>query len=54
MTRSNNIGVRVEPDVKEAIAKAAADDRRTMSAWIEIVLVERLQKDGYLPKAKSK
>jgi len=54
MTRTTNIGVRVEADVKDAIAKAAEADRRSMSAWIELALIERLQKDGYLPRAKGK
>ena len=48
MVRSASIGIRVEPEIKAAIEKAAEDDRRTVAALIEKVMVEWLQTKGYL------
>ena len=48
MARTTNIGFRVEPAVKEAAERAAADDRRSLSSLIEKVLIEFLQRRGYL------
>jgi hypothetical protein len=52
MTRTASIGIRVEPDVKVAAEKAAADDHRTLASLIEILLVAHLRQNGYLPKTK--
>lgn len=48
MVRTASIGIRVEPELKEAIEKAAQDDRRTVAAMIEKVMVEWLREKGYL------
>ena len=48
MARTGSIGIRVEPIVKKAAEKAAADDRRTLASLVEKVLVEYLVKEGYL------
>jgi len=50
MARTAAIGVRVEPNIKEAAEKAAADDHRTVASLLEKVLVEYLRERGYLPK----
>jgi hypothetical protein len=34
--------------------KAAEDDRRTLSAYVEKLLVEHLRKIGYLTKSKGR
>lgn len=52
--RSAKITALFTQDVRDRIEKAAADDGRTVSAWIERTVIERLQRDGYLPKAKGK
>lgn len=52
--RSAQLAFRVSPDVRAAIDKAASADSRTMSAWIELALTERLQRDGYLSKPRGK
>ncbi len=49
MARTAAIGIRVEPHVKEAAEKAAAEDRRTLASLVEKVLVEWLESKGYLP-----
>ncbi len=50
MARTASIGVRVEPDLKEAAEKAAKDDHRTVASLIEKVLTEWLQQNGYMQK----
>jgi hypothetical protein len=45
--------IRVEPKTKEAIAKAAADEQRSVSNLIERFITEWLRYKGYLPEAKK-
>jgi hypothetical protein len=51
MNRTALIGFRVEPAVKEAAERAAADDRRSLSSLMEKLLIEFLQQRGFLPSA---
>ncbi|MGC1575031.1 MAG: hypothetical protein WA813_02680 [Beijerinckiaceae bacterium] len=48
MTRSAAIATRVEPAVKKAAEKAATADHRTIASLLEKLLVEFLQREGYL------
>lgn len=48
-TRTASIGIRVKPNIKEALESAAKADRRSVASYIEMVLVARLEADGYLP-----
>ncbi|MEN2980858.1 hypothetical protein WG924_27085 [Tistrella sp. 25B02-3] len=50
MARTAAIGIRVEPAVKAAAEKAAADDHRTLASLLEKLLVEHLRTSGYLPR----
>lgn len=50
MARTASIGIRVEPDLKEAAERAAKDDRRTVASLIEKVLTEWLETKGYMRK----
>ena len=50
MARSAPISLRVEPALKAALEKAAEADRRTLAAYIEIVLSEHVEQ---LKKAKK-
>lgn len=52
MGKSPSLGVRVHPETKAALEKAAKDDLRSVSSLIEKVLVEWLRDKGYLTKAK--
>jgi hypothetical protein len=56
MVKTPSLGVRVKPETKHALVKAAAEDRRSMSGMIEKILEEYLESHGYLgkPKAKAK
>jgi hypothetical protein len=42
--------VRIQPSIKAAAEKAAADDRRSLSSLIEKLLVDHLKKRGFLSK----
>ena len=50
MARTASIGIRVEPEVKEAAERAAKDDHRTVASMIELLLIQHLQQKGYLLK----
>jgi hypothetical protein len=50
MVRTANIGIRVEPAIKDAAEKAAAADHRSVASLIEKLLVEHLRATGYLPR----
>lgn len=52
MPKTAAIGVRVEPEVKEAAERAAADDHRPVASLLEKLLIEYLTANGYLPAAK--
>jgi hypothetical protein len=47
-TKSAQMLVRIQPSVKSAAEKAAADDRRSLSSLVEKLLVDHLRKKGYL------
>ena len=43
------MSVRLEPHVRDALERAALDDRRNLSAMIDVILVRWLESNGYLP-----
>lgn len=49
MPRSETLGVRLDPKVKEALKKAAEADKRKMASLAEKLIVEYLEETGYLP-----
>ena len=49
-TKSATLNLRVEPAIKAAAEKAAADDRRSLTSLIEKLLSDYLKKKGYLPR----
>ncbi len=48
MPKTAAIGVRVDPHVKEAAERAAADDHRSVASLLEKLLTEYLTEKGYL------
>lgn len=50
MTKTAAISIRVDPEIKAAVKKAADADRRTVASMVEKVLVEYLANNGYLKK----
>jgi hypothetical protein len=43
------LSIRTTGEIKAAIDKAAADDRRPVAQFVETVLVRHLEEHGYLP-----
>ena len=48
--KTAQVNLRLQPSLKEAAEKAAADDRRSLTALIEKLLADYLMEKGYLPK----
>jgi hypothetical protein len=48
MTKTDPIGVRLEPNEKAALEKAALADDRSLSAMARKILVEWLRKNGHM------
>ncbi len=48
--KSAPLGLRVLPSLKQALERAAKDDRRSTAAMAELILSEWLAQKGYLPK----
>lgn len=47
-TRSASLGIRVMPEVKEALEKAAKQDRRSVASYVEALIVRDLEEKGFL------
>jgi predicted HicB family RNase H-like nuclease len=48
--KSSTLNLRIEDDLKAVAVQAAADERRSLTTLIEVVLVAYLRDKGYLPK----
>jgi hypothetical protein len=46
--KTATLNIRVEPSLKEAAEKAAADDHRSLTSLIEKLLTDHLRERGYL------
>ena len=46
--KTTQLTLRMDPEVKHAAEKAAADDRRSLSALIEILLIIHCKDRGFL------
>lgn len=45
MAKSEYIRMRIEPEVKETLQKAAEKDRRTLSDFVGLILTDWLEKN---------
>jgi hypothetical protein len=52
--RSAQFNMRIDPELKEAAEKAAADDRRSLSSLIEKLLTDYCRERGFLKDATRK
>lgn len=50
--KSALVGLRIDPAVKEAAQRAAADDSRTLTSLIEKLVIDYCRERGYLPPAE--
>ena len=48
--KSSTLNLRINPELKAAAEKAAADDHRSLTSLIEKLLADYLREKGYLPK----
>lgn len=48
MSKSLPISFRLPPETKEALEKAARDDARSVSSFLEKLVAEHLRERGYL------
>lgn len=53
MAKTPSLGIRVQPEVKAALERAAADDLRSVSSLVEKIVVEWLRGRDYLPKPQA-
>jgi hypothetical protein len=51
MGKTPSLGVRVQPETKRALEKAAKADLRSVSSLVEKILTEWLRAHGYLKKS---
>jgi hypothetical protein len=52
-TRSAPLGLRITPSLRAALEKAAAEDHRPLSSFVEKILIEYLKDKGYLRGARK-
>jgi len=48
--KTAQVNLRINPDLKAAADKAAANDQRSLTSLIEKLLTDHLKKNGYLKK----
>ena len=53
MTKNSPLNIRLEPAEKDALARAAQDDGRPLSALGRKIIAEWLKKNGWLGEAKK-
>jgi hypothetical protein len=53
MVRTMPTSMRLDPEIKAALEKAAADDDRSVSSLVERILKEWLREKGYLEKLST-
>ncbi len=46
--KTATLNLRIDPALKEAAEKAAADDRRSLTSLMEKLLIDHLKGKGYL------
>jgi hypothetical protein len=49
MAKTAAIGIRIEPELKDAIEHAAKAERRSVASYIEKLIADDLEKKGLLP-----
>jgi len=51
MAKTAAIGIRVEPEIKDAVAVAAKVERRSVASYLEKLIVDDLESKGLMPKS---
>jgi hypothetical protein len=47
-TKDAQVNLRIQPSLKRAAEKAAADDQRSLTSLVEKLLTDHLKRKGYL------
>lgn len=50
MVRATSIGIRLSDEVKAALERAAREDHRSVSSYVEILIIADLKAKGMLEK----
>lgn len=53
MSKTNPLGFRIERDLKDALVRAAKDDRRSVSSMVQIILERWLIEKGYMHQERD-
>lgn len=53
MAKTNPLGFRIEPALKDALVRAARDDRRSVSSMVEIIIEQWLTDKGYIDSQRK-
>jgi hypothetical protein len=54
MGKTPSLGIRLQPEIKEALQRAAEDDVRSVSSMAEKILTDWLREKGYIGGAGKK
>jgi hypothetical protein len=52
--KTATLNLRIDPDIKAALERAAADDHRNVTQLVELLVMRHLRAGGYLPAEESK
>lgn len=52
--KSAVLNLRIEPEIKAALEQAAKDERRSVTSYVEMLLIPHLRATGYLPDPKKR
>lgn len=50
MAKTANLALRIPPELKAALEEAARADRRSVSAYVELLIIKDLEARHLLPK----
>ncbi|MDQ0349386.1 DUF1778 domain-containing protein [Ancylobacter vacuolatus] len=50
MAKTANLALRIPPELKAALEEAAKADRRTVSAYVELLIIKDIEQRRLLPK----
>lgn len=53
MAKTAAIGIRIEPELKDALEAAAKIERRSVASYLEKLIADDLERKGLLPGAST-
>jgi uncharacterized protein (DUF1778 family) len=52
MAKEIQLNIRIEPIHKEALVQAAKADGRSISNYVTMAIMERMERDGFVPERR--